>query len=606
MKKSVVAGLLILLAISAIAQGIEVPWEEEWRREVKRIKEEVKQEIGVNLTEERLEEELRERMRERLLRGEVEMNITPYLLSIPVFPPMRPVCPPFMILRLPYKAYMARAMGYVMRQLKEQNLTLPQVCADRPTLESFVRTAIEEVNLTWICKGLEEAAERCREAKPITCERIELALERCVDGFRMCKRMEKRVIEARRELWRERLEALKERLRAEREAMRAIEEMLEQSSIEIEIKIKDGYAEVEIEDDVELEFTVPTTELRELISEIVRRAGLPRSVVEAEITIKYEKPPVMPMIEGVVPKCHMEELFCEHLKEELDRCKDFKASCAPQCDVISNLATECVSALADMETLISRIVDFLWKRCELLDYLPPDLEEVEQEVIPPAEIQPVIIATDPNLTPAQEASMEALVEELKSVAKDDVWIYRAFVRADRIEDLRELEFVRFVKLDHFTRAVQKKTFKELPDLPDFAPPTAKVLPYLESVKERVEEELQPIITESQAEVLTYAREVTEHHKEERARGIGYAILKLLGLQARREQEDAAFLEEKARAVSEAARKLGEVAEVEKDVAIRALILEQVAELHESVEAMTARAIAKRKRAWGIWSWLFAR
>jgi hypothetical protein len=60
------------------------------------------------------------------------------------------------------------------------------------------------------------------------------------------------------------------------------------------------------------------------------------------------------------------------------------------------------------------------------------------------------------------------------------------------------------------------------------------------------------------------------------------------------------------AVSEAARKLGEVAEVEKDVAIRALILEQVAELHESVEAMTARAIAKRKRAWGIWSWLFAR
>jgi hypothetical protein len=123
------------------------------------------------------------------------------------------------------------------------------------------------------------------------------------------------------------------------------------------------------------------------------------------------------------------------------------------------------------------------------------------------------------------------------------------------------------------------------------------------VKEKVEAELQPVITEVETEILNHTQEITAQSKEEKARGIGYAILKFLGLQAGRERKDAAFLEEKAKSISKVVNNLKEIAKTEERPEIKALILEQVAKLQESINAISARAEAKRKGAFGIWSLL---
>jgi hypothetical protein len=307
----------------------------------------------------------------------------------------------------------------------------------------------------------------------------------------------------------------------------------------------------------------------------------------------------------MIPKCYEEEYVCEQLRENYERCLEFQEKCAQRCERIDKLATECKAALADKEALVANIVEFIWEHCQLIGHfhvLPAEVEEVENETIPPAEIQPVIIVTKP-LTPEQESKIKALVEKLEQIYKDDTWVYRAFVRANKIEDLRELDFVLTVKIDHIMRAAERGAFKKLPELPDFAPQVDKVLPVLESVKEKVEVELQPVITEVETEILNHTQEITAKNKEEKARGIGYVILKFLGLQANSERKDAAFLEEKAKGISKVVNDLKEIAKTEERPEIKALILEQVEKLQENIDTISARAEAKRKGAFGIWSLL---
>jgi hypothetical protein len=550
--------VLAFLVISVIAKEIELTISP-ITIDAKQILEEVKKRMEANVTP----QQVREEIISKAIKGEVKLNITPYLKDLPIFPEV--VCPAFMSIKLPYKAYLGEVHSYVMRYIHEKNLTLQEVCKDKAIIESLVREAVEKVNLTRACEALERVGENCNKMKPLACEKIKEATNLCIDGLSRCKLVEKKA-EITKELWKKRIEEKEREIKALEEG---IKELLEEKAEE---------------------------KLKELLPKI-------SSPISSPIIEKEE--PKLSKIEEVIPKCDVEEHVCERLKENYEKCLEFKEKCAPRCEVIESLAIECKTALADKETLVTKIVDFIWNHCQLIENftaLPAEVEKVENETISKAEIQPVIIVTKP-LTPEQEEKIRALVEKLEQIYKDDNWVYRAFIRANKIEDLRELDFVLTVKIDHILRAAQKGAFKKLPELPDFAPQVDKVLPVIESIKAKIGAELQPLVTNIEIEILNHTREIAIKNKEEKARGIGYAILKFLGLQANRERKDAAFLEEKAKNLSKVADNLKEIAKTEERVEIKALILEQVAKLQESIKAIAEKAEAKRKGALGIWSLL---
>ncbi len=552
-----VVALSLLLAIVSLTQAQALPIQPPYKLtpEDKAKLKEVYQEIEEKLNIEALPAKERvRRILERMMEGRVNITLpTHYIPRFPVFPEI--VCPPAAWMDLPYKPYVAKLRGKVMRYLAKNNISLQEFCQSEEKAREIVSEALKHINASKICFGLEKASERCKKLRALKCEGIEKALAKCYERLKECKRKEKIVRILNEARWRKEMEKLKR--------------MVETQGV--------------------------------LISQVERSEGTENSSSEAEIA-PIIKPPTM--VRGVIPKCYLEEKLCQHLEKKLKRCIIFKEKCMPNCERLDRLAEECKRFIQDTALFVDKVTELAMKKCKLAN-LTLVIPRPTNETLPPSEILPIVVVTQP-LSSDEEKTLSGMVSKLRKVYEGNrTWIYRGFVRASDMEKVRELEFVKAVKVDHLLRSVMKGAIKKtLPRVPKIAEKLGTLLPRLEHLKEtEVDEEVKPVIEDVEANVVNVTEDLAKKEDEEKRRGIGYKILKFLGLKAGQEKKDAEFLKKRAEALKGVRARLKKIAEIQASPVVKALMMEEIKKLDETIKSIEKKAAEKRRRAFGLWSFL---
>ncbi len=449
---------------------------------------------------------------------------------------------------------------------------------DDDEFRARVKEALEK-NDSWrtSCGHFSEYRTQCESAKArIDCGRLDEAIDKCHNAFDRCRQLADKY----EERYRETREEVEDRLNQ-------IEERWEKSLAEIR--------------PAETETETGARETSGNSSPLTARATfvMPHVLERAEAKIAEH---VLPRIEGLKNTCYVEEVACDRIRQMKDRCEHFVEECAPRCDFAGDLVSRCDELVSDVDKLVDKLLHLGKKSCRFKEY-HVDVEEAENESISNAEVLPVLIVTVPNVTAEQESQQAALVESQEKILDGDNYdVYRARVRANGIEDLRKLEHIESVKVDHVTRAVEKRGFSRPGERGQIF--HEEHLAILEAIKAELDDTSDIIVTDKQEKLLKSLERMGEVESSEARKGFMYKLLRLLGAKAKDELAEADKIEESASDLEDVSQSLESLADSQESVETKGLLIEQANKIKSQLQDLRGLAEEKRDKARGLFSFLF--
>jgi hypothetical protein len=163
--------------------------------------------------------------------------------------------------------------------------------------------------------------------------------------------------------------------------------------------------------------------------------------------------------------------------------------------------------------------------------------------------------------------------------------------ANALGDLRALEWVLEVKVDHVRRVIEVAPIEIRAEIKP-----EHYLPKFEALKEleKIPDEVEPHISEVETEIIRVSEEI-----KERERGFGHMIKWFLGLAADVEKQDAKFLREKVQELLDVATKLRVLSETVTNIDAKAVLLEQAELLEAQAEQLQEKSAQKERNAGGL-------
>jgi thiol-disulfide isomerase/thioredoxin len=290
--------------------------------------------------------------------------------------------------------------------------------------------------------------------------------------------------------------------------------------------------------------------------------------------------------------------FCKDKDEGYEKCR---TESEDRCRRLSEQNEKCAQMIdiPNRRELLTRMVSKYCKMAPLKTKIKVEQREITD--FSPSEAVPAIVATSPDISPEQEGRLRAATQKVDGyVAVGDMRLYFVTVSASGFGDLRKLPFVKDAKLDHIKRALgMPSDGRKAPSLP--AGRIDSALTTLEASKQLVDPTLAPWVSAEQDRLLNVSEELSELDNESRKKDLGYSLQWFLGMQAKKEKEEAARMsaqrEKLAGSISSLEQILGQV----EDVAVRAKLAEQVEQLKSQRDELDRGAKGKEKSASGLFS-----
>jgi hypothetical protein len=287
---------------------------------------------------------------------------------------------------------------------------------------------------------------------------------------------------------------------------------------------------------------------------------------------------------------------CKEMESHMNRCK---RDLEKERKFLEKMLDQCKRMTTDevMEKVSEMIAA---EFCMWVAYRPPELPILRPEDIPRLgpEIVPIVISVRADISEEEERILKLIVEDIYYVTEiSGLKIYKATIRADKFEGVKELGFVDDAKLDHVARVMQVRRGMEIPPRPGEMPPLSpeEILSMLEAVKMQIPQELRPWLSYEEKEIVS----VEEVVKQIERKDIGYIIKWLVGLAADQEKAEGEKLAEEVVKLNKTIERLTQLASQLKDADQIALLNEQIDELKDRVAYLEQMGERKKKLARGI-------
>ncbi len=259
-----------------------------------------------------------------------------------------------------------------------------------------------------------------------------------------------------------------------------------------------------------------------------------------------------------------------------------------QCKFVRERAANCNPDKFKPELIAEKVADRVADElCKFKDFKTK--KDVSQ-----ATTLPVVLSSEKKLTSEQISKVRVLTTKFDDAPLNlaGVYIYRGAVAANRLGDLRRLEFLTDVDVDHV--GLSSAPAERGDELKGF-------VGKLEAMKEleKIPTALQPRVSESQSEILEVSEDVEEI--QNKSKDFGYVIQQFFGMVAEQEKKDSALLRERADKLREIATNLQLISDSVGNVDARASLSEQITFLKEEADRYDKDAQAKESWSGGILS-----
>ncbi|MBI4016023.1 MAG: hypothetical protein HY362_04890 [Candidatus Aenigmarchaeota archaeon] len=260
-----------------------------------------------------------------------------------------------------------------------------------------------------------------------------------------------------------------------------------------------------------------------------------------------------------------------------------------QCKAVKERAANCDPDKFKPELVAEKVADRVTSDlCKFKDYkIVKDVSQIS--------VLPVVLSSDKKLTSDQITKVRGLTIKFDDAPLNlaGVYIYRGTAAPNRLGDLRRLEFLSDVDVDHVE--LSSAPAEKGSELKNF-------VGKLETMKEleKIPTSLQPRVSESQNDILEVSAGVEQ--VKNKSADVGYALQQFFGMVAEQERKDSIFLREKAEKLREIATNLQLIADSVGNVDARASLSEQISFLKEQADQYDKDANAKEAWSGGILSY----
>jgi hypothetical protein len=287
------------------------------------------------------------------------------------------------------------------------------------------------------------------------------------------------------------------------------------------------------------------------------------------------------------------ERVCAEMEREMEICRE---NVEREREFMEDMLEQCEEMTSD--EVMEKVSKMLAREfCMWVMYRPPELPYIPPEEIPMLgpEIVPIVISVRIDISEEEERILKLILEDVYDVTEiSGLKIYRATIRADKFEGVKELGFVDDAKLDAHARAMQERRMPFKPEERP-RPKPEEVLGMLEAVKMQIPEEFRPWLSYEEREIA----EVEKTVKKIERKNILYLARWFLGLAAEQEKTESEKLEEEAAKLNKTIERLTQLTSQLKDADQIALLNEQIDELKDRLEYLEKTAERKRKLSKGI-------
>ncbi len=280
------------------------------------------------------------------------------------------------------------------------------------------------------------------------------------------------------------------------------------------------------------------------------------------------------------------EEFCKYQHQGYEMCVE---KTRRGCEFVEKQLTSCKELTT--ETKVREMVRKNVKRyCSLYKYRPSmDIREYSEKVAK-SETLPVIIAVKEGISEEQRSQIIQLTENVRGTFEiAGLAIISANVKADNMQNLRELNFVEEVKLDPITRSAEEAKFEKID----------KSIAVLTASKEVLSDDYKPWVEVEAAELAEVNEKIKKSDEGEKKKGIDYHVAKFFGMKAEQEKKEAEEQKKHAAELAASVQRLEELANQVEDLSVRGALLEQINALKERKTAIESTAKAKEDNAGGL-------
>jgi len=287
------------------------------------------------------------------------------------------------------------------------------------------------------------------------------------------------------------------------------------------------------------------------------------------------------------------ERFCEEKGSGKEECLKHAER---GCSVIEKTIEKC-NQIADegkFEEMIKRKVH---EMCRFSDYkIRVQVKSLDD--FDPSEILPVIVSTSDDITPEQEEILRRFgrVHGFNSIS--GIRVYSMSVSAAKVHEIRALQFVDEVKLDHLARALEAQQ-KKIGERPQMEQKIIKTISVLDAAESEVSDQYRDMVSAGKIGLVDVSDGIEELDESEKDKGAVYHLTKFIGLQAEREIEDAEKLAKQVEKLKATITLLSAIAEDIEDPIVKANLLNMIKDLETQVDEMTASIEAKKSGAGGL-------
>ncbi len=285
--------------------------------------------------------------------------------------------------------------------------------------------------------------------------------------------------------------------------------------------------------------------------------------------------------------------LCEHLTKQ----KGFVCDQLPKfCVKVKEKAVNCDPDKFKPELIAEKVSErVVQDLCNLKAYKPKirDAKSVGDNL-------PVVIASSSKLKSDQLSKIRALTTKFDDAPLKvaTTYIYRATAKAANLANLRRLDFVDDVTVDHMGLAG-----------PDEGAPVRgnekeRYLQRLEALKEldKIPDSLDAHVTENERDIIQATDDIEE--VQNKSKDIGYALQQFFGMVAEQEKKDAALLKERAQKLRDIGSSLNLVLDASSNLDAKAALQTQIQELNVQADLLDKQADDKDRFAGGFLAMLF--
>ncbi len=298
------------------------------------------------------------------------------------------------------------------------------------------------------------------------------------------------------------------------------------------------------------------------------------------------------------------EMMCSEMEDRIDMCNE-QSKLA--CDDLDEEYESCIAlAPKKQEKLKEAVRNIARDMCQFSQYKPKFVKENIGDISPSATI-PVTIAVNNRLSDDQVSQLKKVILSLgepNPIGK--IVIYKAKMKAENFNDLKQLGFVLDAQLDAIQRSVDMSA--TTPSLAsgvksDIMPDVPTSIATLEAVKQSVSEDFQPLVSDTEGKIADSADSVKKVQDDINSKGLLYKLKWFLGMGAESERADSEKLSAEAKNLSTTEASLKKIAEQISDLSTKAALLEQANDIGKRKDALDKMSADKKKNAAGLLSFL---